>query len=167
MEKSSLKAFTTTLKNKIEDLSPEFLYYYFSFQFDYWDNKQTTNEMSITWIIGPKAFKRWEDKNDKWKYFVSQGLWRNEKYNLNFFHFKKLFQKMPEVDYVGLKEKEEFQKALYFNQEVGFKNCCNNTTLINPNSSVCQACNFKTQCLKLLKFNYPTIHKMRYEVQNI
>lgn len=145
-------------------LQKDHLKAYMDFQFNYWykqDGKygQGTS-IQIEWIIGKKAWKRWNSRTDNHKkataYIVRNNLKKDVKFKLDKNINEGWAKTMTEV-----KKREEDEKEMFFNTAKGFVNCIVNTTMYNHKSSFCMKCNSKTKCKKELEVQYLNVFKIR------
>jgi len=170
-ENKSIENFATLLKNKYgsNSIGVHWFFNYFCFQFEYWRTKKTElgeGLAYIEWIIGPKAFKRWEGKTKDYWYFCQEGLLNFNK-EIKFSKFKIIIEGKSIFDINKIRTDEEIEKGLYINQRKGFYNCLLYTTLFNKKSGLCQNCKFQENCKKIQRSNYPGIYKIRNnELQN-
>lgn len=151
-------------KNYNQQVDMNFLIDYFKFQFSHYagtvNSKYGRNSIMIHWIIGPKAIKRWKERDVRKKYIVKIKLKKEVEINLkNVFKINnnndKIFNKI--YDY------EERDKERFFNEDIAFNYCLMLTTLFNPKSKFCSGCRFKENCKKVLRENHPNIYKNRID----
>jgi len=163
-EKQAIKNFADFLISRHKkSIGPAFLFKYFSFQFEYWNSKETREKeklAQISWIIGKKAFERWLIKSHDYWYFCKNGVLRLN--GIKFSEAQKLLGvERNIVNFVEINDLEELQKNKFFNQKKGFVYCLNNTTLFNDKSIFCEDCRFKENCKNLLGINYPAVFERR------
>jgi hypothetical protein len=167
LEKVLVKNFSKFIINKYGEgsLGTRWFFNYFTFQFEYWRVKITrlgkSGRADISWIIGTKAFQRWENKPDWYLSFCSDGILHFHK-DINYGTFKRLLGELPEgLNYQKIIYIEEVERGRFFNKEIGFVHCIQNTSLYQKESKYCSKCNNSKPCEELLKVNYPNIYKVR------
>lgn len=138
-----------------------YLFDYFTFQFDYWDGLELeikesfSNKVVLSYIIGPKAYKRYKlrDQYYDWQIQDSRIF---KKYGIDKSEYKKLFQEIKKGEY-----DETPIKLLNYGTDKGFNNCLMFTTLYNHRNLICFKCIYKVECKKLLEVNYPKKYEER------
>lgn len=147
---------------KLERIGINFLISYFVFQFDYWTKceiKEKTNwsdKIQLSYIIGGKAFIRYDTRDVKFDWTISQSDFLKE-YNVSTESIKNFFKESDD----SLNKVEEREKEKYFNTERHFLHCIETTTLYNHRSSWCTVCKNKVDCKVMLKSNYENIYASR------
>lgn len=135
----------------LESIGTSFIYDYFCFQLDYWNNLNTRfgKKIPIEWFIGKKAFKRWKENEQR-------DLWHAHKLAREYgLHVGMLeAESVPKPDMTVLRESEEVEKARFYGEDQGLVNCLEYTTLYNHRSQHCIGCKFRRECKILLKENY-------------
>lgn len=147
----------------LDSIGLNFLITYFVFHFDSLNFrtgssfKFKNSTVTIQFVVGKKAFQKWldRDQNFDWSIKTSEFLFEN---NISLSQIKDFFQT---ENFVFLNKSEEIAKQLFFNTDRGFLYCIERTTLYTHKSKNCLTCSFKDDCKKLLKLNYPNIHKAR------
>jgi hypothetical protein len=133
-----------TQKNiKLESLGDVFWYNYFCFQFEYWSKKYTRlgeKNVEFSWIIGYKAYERWEKKPDNWFYFCEIGFIKN----FNILKFDLIEEKQKKNDF------SNYYRKLMKNGE-RLNNCFLFTSLFDSKSLICKECLEKDICKDLLQ----------------
>lgn len=139
----------------LSSIGPNFLFQYFTFQFQYYSTLKMRwgKWIMLPWIIGEKAFKRWEKKKENWWYWCEKFL---QEKNVK---FDEIVHR--EINGVTLNQWEELEKGKYFNTDKGLVNCLNHTTLYNSHSLFCMRCQFRRKCKYLLQLNYSLLAKRR------
>lgn len=156
-------------KYSLQSVGYDFLYDYFLFQFQYWHDLTLENKFSekivIAWIVGKKAFERWEERNQEFD-------WQMETYPIvNTYELDKKdvltlckpyeepiqIQKSKSVPYDSSKR----IRKQFLNTQKGFATCVEFTTLFDPADVSCIKCAYRTDCKELLKANYPRLYKER------
>lgn len=156
-EKKIVDNFIKTLQKQysLPSIGSNFLFRYFAFQFQYYSTLEMRwgKWIMLPWVIGKKAFKRWEEKKENWWYWCE--LFLQEK-NIR-------FVEIVDKETNGIKTNQwvEFEKSRYFNTERGFVNCIDHTALYNPHSLFCMRCSFRKKCKSLLQLNYPSLSKRK------
>ena len=147
--KKTINNFLNRLKKayNINSIGENWLRHYFRFQFNYWLDKETDRRITLQWVLGKKAFDRYE-KIDNWE----QVNYHIEK-NTSFITFENE-KNERNLDY------ENQQRSKYLNQDIGLLWCIENTSLYDK-CSPCFRCKFKQECKELLKANYPNLYKSR------
>lgn len=144
-------------KFNIKTIDKNFLFDYFIYQFNYWRNanlKAAYGKFRIELIIGKKAIERYiENKNnDLWV------IQKSEIYKLYSINKSDL---IDEEKHVYDSNSEYNIKKIKYNTSEGFNNCITLTTMYNHNHKLCILCEFKNDCKKALKENYPKIYESR------
>jgi hypothetical protein len=159
----SLKVIDTFLslldKNfNLKLVGKSFLFDYFIYQFNYWRNANLVafhGKFRIELIIGRKAFLRYKDN-------VRDDLWviqSSEIYKL--YNLIKSDLIPSEKHAVSSFDHELGIKKMKFNTIEGFNTCITATTMYNHQHTVCILCNYKKDCKKILKENYPKLYEIR------
>lgn len=137
----------------IHGIGKTFMWEYFLFQFNYWDELKLSNKfsekISISYIVGRKAFLRYVERDKTFD-------WRIESYNI-VCDLKLLKSDLdPFFDPVKYKmvDRSDDLRKLYYNTDRGFATCIEFTTLYEPAKSICILCKFKTECKELKRVNY-------------
>jgi hypothetical protein len=127
-------------------LGSDFINSYFSFQIEYWREKEIKRRPTLNWFIGEKAVNRFFDVKD----------WSTQSYfvTLNTQDIKPYEATTQDNEY------ETQLKKKHHNKEQGFVFCVENTSLYST-SPTCLSCRFKEDCKKLLKENYPLLWRKR------
>lgn len=149
-------------KYSLASIGNQFIYDYITFQFNYWTQKDTRfgKSVPIGWVFGAKAFKRWLERPNHWKHHTAKnlavkGITPGILIGLNF--------KKPNA--LEIHQSEEQEKLRFLNDEIGFANCIESTTLYNHLSEYCQKCIHVLECKNLLKVNYLNVYLLRgYEL---
>jgi len=168
-----ISKFARLLDNQFgADLSNKWLYDYFSFQFEYWRTKETNFGKKgialISWVIGKKAFLRYQNKNSNWNYFV----------------ISKLFKENPKISYSNYLEKvfcieerklnisnlskieEDMKKSILDKEENTISKCIIFSKLFHPKSQYCLSCKENPLCIKLQKEKFPKVFELRNSYEN-
>lgn len=158
-EEKTVNNFIKALQKRYDlpSIGPNFLFRYFTFGFQYYSTLEMRwgKWIMLSWIIGTKAFKRWEEKRENWLYWCEQFL---QEKNIK---FDEIAQR--ETNEIKINQWVEFEKSRYFNTDEGFSNCINQTTLYDSQSLSCMRCGFRTKCKHLLQLNYPLLSRRRNE----
>jgi hypothetical protein len=154
-------------KYSLHCVGASFLWDYFLFQFQYWEDLTLTNKFSdkivLGWIVGKKAFQRWQerDKEFDWQietYSIIATYELDKKYLLQCNTCEKPKIENPKsVPYDSSKP----LRRQFHNTNKGFATCLEFTTLFDPKDISCIKCQFRTDCKELLKVNYPQLYKER------
>lgn len=135
-------------------LGKTFIWEYFLFQFNYWDELTVSaysETISINFIVGKKAFKRYLDRDKEFDWQMDTypivAKYKLLKSDLNIF-FAVTEVKKPDVS-VQMQIRKQF-----YNTEKGFANCVEFTTLYEPAQVCCITCKFKQECKELKRVNY-------------
>lgn len=141
-------------KYNLQSIGTNFLYNYFLFQFDYWSKLEIEafyGTMQIDYIIGKKAFTRFIQRNQDFDYMFAQ--------------YQIISQYQLRYDDIVIYKKQiktnETLKWLYHNLDRGLDTCIKYTTLYEPHHTSCITCNFKADCKKILRDNYPKLYDKR------
>lgn len=132
---------------KVPSIGLEWINSFILFQLEYYLGLETTSKIKLNWLIGKKAFDRYNSVED----------WKQKNYwiSINTSHLTKF-----ELEQKQDNEYEINHRKKHHNTESGFLNCIKNTTLYIKHP-ICISCNFKDQCKKLLKENYPLLWRKR------
>lgn len=155
-----IKTFITLLDKhyNLKLVGHSFLYDFFMYQFNYWRDAKIEafhGKFRIELIIGNKAVDRFNlnERDDHWVIEKSEII--------SLYGFKK-------SDLIPQEKPEEYQgsyeitiKNKNYNTPTGFFNCIENTTLYNHKHKCCMLCDFKADCKKVLKENFPKIYEQR------
>ena len=145
-------------KYKMQSIGVPILLKYFLFQFNYWHQKETRfqGKVMLGWVIGPKAIERWVDIEDRGKIDFLVNVYFTKKKDVSYTSILNHFQpRISSYNAIVLSDVEELEKKRYFNTDRGFISCIESTTLYNGRSIYCLQCKFRSDCLSLLKSNYP------------
>lgn len=141
-------------KYNLQSIGTNFLYNYFLFQFDYWSKLEIEafyGTMQIDYIIGKKAFTRFIQRNQDFDYMFAQ--------------YPIISQYQIRYNDIAIYKKQiktnETLKWLYHNLDRGLDTCIKYTTLYDPQHTSCITCNFKADCKKILRDNYPKLYDSR------
>lgn len=169
-EKALIKNFCAYLEEQFsskETIGVDWLFNYFSFQFNYWLDKITRRGSSgiadLSWIIGDKAYARWEERTPQFKYFVDKGLLLFYK-GIKKSKLEFLLQETPKrlhKDLLEIDIAEEIEKKRFYGQKRGLLHCSSTTTLYHHRSPLCSNCSFRNECFILLESNYKVIFEKR------
>jgi hypothetical protein len=147
---------TTEDEHRKTVLGINFLWNYFVFQFNYWSNieieeRDFTNRIVISYIVGSKAWERYKDRNQEYDWTIY-----NSQLDINKGEYTRLVnpQEVQELDQKSIKKR-------HFNTERGFNNCLVFTTLYNHRDLICLNCIYKADCKKILSKTYPKIYAKR------
>lgn len=143
----------------------EFLYMYFLFHFDYWEQaitksikNQYSKNIQPSFILGKKAFERWLGRNTEFDWLIEKlpfvKLYDIRKNDL----IEQLHTKHKIVVKKNGVDTEAPIKLAAYNTPAGFLNCIDMSTLYNHKSTICQGCKFQDDCKKTLKNLYPGIY---------
>jgi hypothetical protein len=151
----TLESFVKRINKDYSSYGNTFLFNYFCFQFSYWNSKNFTKSKlpklpNLTWIIGKKAYDRWNNKNENWKFFIDRDfLSKNKKITRNRLIIALLEDKVEiNVEVINILENQNKKK--YYNTPMGLAYCLETTTLFNEKSNLCLECNSKNACKALL-----------------
>ena len=140
--------------------NPDFLIAFFEFQFSHYSGVQTKygkNQIMFNWVIGPKAIERFEKRTISKRWLVRL---KNKEIGLS------LKEALKPVKIIKSYENkiydfEEKEKQRFYNTPKGLLYCLTTTTLYNPMSKLCNECNNKEDCLKVLENEYPKLYNKR------
>lgn len=141
----------------LPSIGTNFFISYFCFQFEYWENKKTKRNVSLGWIIGKKAFKRWIDRSESSEYFSNKFLLE---YAIDLNALRIDLHEDELVKNEVLDNCEEIEK-IRFTGEARLFNCLHHTTMFNHRSGTCLSCPQSRDCKILLKAKYPFTYKKR------
>lgn len=137
-----------------------FLWEYFIFQFNYWHDltiKSFYNKLSIEYIVGKKAFDRWDKRDREFDWIIDDsktierlGVQKNV-----------LFTDREQRTKVNKHDSSRAIRKQFHNTERGFACCIEFTTLFDGRDVSCVTCKFKQDCKELLRSNYPALYKER------
>lgn len=138
-----------------------FLYEYFIFQYQYWDNvsieSKFNDKIALNYIIGKKAFERWKTRDKEFDWTIEKNK-IEEKYGIvksYLIEEKEIEEQQPKFSL----EKEVRKK--YLNTDKGLAMCIEYTTLYDPKDLSCLRCKYQKDCKELLRVNYPKLYKER------
>lgn len=142
----------------------DYLRKYMEYQFNYWYKQDAKYgqgaSIQIEWIIGKKAWKRWESRTDKQKdktdYIIRKGI----KKDVEFKRTKKYNEGFGAM-LVEVTPTEEIEKKAFFNTAKGYVNCIVNTTMYNHKSELCLKCKFRKKCKQELESQHPNVYSLR------
>ena len=128
-------------------IGENFLNNYFRFQFDYWKEKETERNPSISWFIGAKAVDRYFNVEDRQlsEYWVSKNT-------SNIPSYKAPESQISEYEIAKRKTNKLKSETLL---------SCIESTSLYVNHIVCITCKSKIDCKKILKQNYPLLYRKR------
>jgi hypothetical protein len=132
---------------------------YFVYQFQYWHDKKTKRPLTLSWIIGKKAFLRWQARPDYHFLFSRSGILKDWDINLRTLYLR-LEKKEAMRNPVEQSYAERVEKLRFFNTERGLANCLDYTTLY-VKSYPCNVCNHASACKTALSTNYPELSRQR------
>ena len=145
-------------------LQKDHLNLFMEFQFNYWYRKDAKygkgTSIQVEWIIGNKAFKRWNDRTEKQKratpYLVRKKL-KSE---------VKLKKRTKDNEgwlksFLEIKSWEEQEKEMFHDTFKGLTNCLINTTLYYHKSTWCSKCKNKMKCKAELRESHPIVYSKR------
>src|SRR5579872_1528181 len=136
-EKISILNFANKLKKfYAESIGSDWLFDFFSFQFNYWQGKYTRLGTSglakIEWLIGEAAILRWGVRPVAYKWIIRMNLFNKISISLDEFNTTLGAKYEKELNIW-----EEDEKKRYFNTNKGFLNCLQKTTLYISRSPNC------------------------------
>jgi hypothetical protein len=151
-------------KYSLHCVGETFLWEYFLFQFQYWHDLIPENIFSdkimFKWIVGKKAFERWENRDREFDWFIENypiiNLYGVQKKDLFTFHEQQIK--------VNTKKRFDASKRIrkeYLNTEKGFAICIEMTSLFDPSDTSCIKCQNRVDCKELLRVNYPSLYNQR------
>jgi hypothetical protein len=148
----------------LHSLNYHFIYKYLLYQYDYWNDRRVGgfgNHTRLANIFGKKAYSRFRAtlSNPKYNWYNAEktlkdtyGISRDVLSRFNSNYVK---------DYKKIHRDEECEKMLFDDSNVQLVHCIDNTTLFNNNSEICQQCQVKDACKKVLKQMYYRIYIKR------
>lgn len=128
-----------------------FLFDFIVFQFERRKDMKTrfgVGKIPLNHIIGKKAWEFWLRKSDNWKYWSDVFIAR-----LNMKRPVLMNYNTSKVNL--LTESEERIRANFYSEKQGLIYCSDLTTLYNKESSYCQQCINKEECINLQNEIYP------------
>lgn len=149
--------FSNNGKNYIgEEFVRKFLLYGIQSWFNDGTERDYSRSVRFNWIFGKSAIERWKKYDIETNVYITRiGIKKDHKINVIRKHTE-----IPKI--VGtLRQTEEKFKAEFHNTRRGLLWCIANTTLYFHKSSSCATCNYKNECKKLLKQEYPKIYLRR------
>ena len=156
--------FIDLLKNEYENiqrLDIDFLWFYFNFQFQYYQNVDICNyknKITIDMIIGNKAFDRYLNRDTSFDWLVNNKSGKNNRKSFE------LYVNLPHKNndtQDDLYDADEYYRQMFFNQSLGLSNCIMYTSLYDEKSKLCVQCQFKQQCVNIQKQVYRNIYNDR------
>lgn len=139
----------------IDSIGLQFLIEYFIFQFQYWHDKETKRKMTLNWVTGEKAIKRWIDRVEYYRIFNRDFL---KKYGILIDDLLSLCSNYNRK--LKINHHEEVEK-LRFSGTKRLVHCLEFTSLFHPLSKTCISCKYSEECRELQKTNYPAIYRNR------
>lgn len=147
-------------------IGEDFILRFIEFGFQSWYNNNYKDKIErvhskgirMSWILSVKAIKRWDKLNNSLKTKIVKNDLK-KKYNIS--EKKQKQNKNYITGLTSVRKSEEVFKDIGFNTDEGFSNCLHYTTLYNHESEFCKKCNFKDECIVLLKENFCNIYKLR------
>lgn len=138
----------------------DWLFNYFAFQFEYWSNLKYKKIKSVIigYILGPKAFERFDQRNEQSGYFTQEFI-LNYNIDRDVIFGSRYYRK----DLLNISKSEEIEKQRFSNDIERLANCFFNTTLFNIKSKICVLCRQSRLCKKLQQEKLPQIYKLRNE----
>jgi hypothetical protein len=146
----------------IHSIGLSFLWDYFIFQFNYWDELTVTafnDKITIAYIVGEKAFKRWQTRNKEYDWQIEKSA-VIAKYALNKGILLSKFYVKPNEQKSTFSSSKQIRKQ-FLNTEKGLLMCTEFTTLYDPKDTSCILCHNKKECKELLRCNYPLLYRNR------
>ena len=160
-----VERFTKLLHKKygyLASVGQDFLTTYFIFQYQYWKDLETEvfgkNKVMIGWIVGPKAWKRWCDRDVSYDFLIHQGDIAKQ-LNIRSSEINEIFEKKSTDPIYSDVEEEE--KMRFHNTPKGQAWCVQETTLYSKRSKACIKCRFQTSCKEILKVRYNGLYNAR------
>lgn len=150
--------FLDLIKTNYPSMGRKFLWRYFSFQFNYWEDLELEaffGKYRIELIIGVKAFKRWKERNKDFDFQIDDNNLK-ERYQIRQSDLINPIEKVP-IHYPY----EELTKKLFFGEPKGFATCLQFTTLYDHLQRTCVKCPFKKDCKNILQKTYPKLYEHR------
>jgi len=160
----SLKIATKFLElftSHFESPDRRLLWNYCVFQFNLrWDQElkghNGDGRIHFNVIFSEKDFFNFYERNTKhdWQFTDAEII---KKYNLKFNDISEssIIRVDSEYDY------EEKLKKKFKEENTLLTSCLDFTTLYKPDSKICNDCEFKNDCIVILKDNFPQLHKAR------
>lgn len=137
----------------------DFVASYTNYQFKYWNRLNTMYSKGycpVSWIYGKKAINRWDEDEDKFKFFKNENTVMKKtkvNYSLNAEPVKGFIQSLNDVD--------EKERERYLNTNKGMAWCVMHTSLYNHKSTHCLECRYSKECKEMLILNMPNVAKLR------
>lgn len=139
--------------------SEEFLTEYLNKQFQFYFYRDSVaeyklNYVRMTWFFGEKSLKRWTDG------MSTKGHSAHTNFKKQDLHLKEIQQKsLYNLDKTY--PFEEAEKKRFLNTDAGLIWCYENTTMFHSDSQVCDVCQHKTECKKLMKSTNKKLYDKR------
>lgn len=148
-------------------VTENFLWEYFLFQWQYWNDLSLENKFSdkvaIAYIVGKKAFDRWKERDKEYDWQIESYKIVKE-YNLDKKELVKDIQKIREQKQAQTVKRFDSSAGIrkkYLNSKQGFAMCTEFTTLFDPKDMSCIRCQNRKDCKELLRVNYPALFGCR------
>lgn len=141
---------------QIDSIDVNFLINYLSWSFSRRFGQITKRNITLGWIIGPKAFKSWLEKKKEETYYVYQFV---NGIGINVNELK--MQLHNPIQLKGLDAAEELEKKRFKNSDAQLFHCSQTTTLYNHHSKTCLLCSYRITCKRLLSSQNPQLFKKR------
>jgi len=132
-----------------------YLVEYFTFQFKYWSDKTTARRLTLNWVIGRKALRRWRDHHPEVRYYVRRFV---KEHGLDLDALRR--ELAPEPEPTVLSAAEEVEKVR-FAGPARLYHCTQTTTLYHHRSLTCLGCDQRVACKKLLRRTHPSLYSKR------
>lgn len=141
LEEKALGAFCKRIGVDQNSLGEWFVWNYLCYQFTYWTSKRTRfdHKIQVSWILGPKAIERWNNKPESWNYYVDEFLKKKAIRRPTAYHKAE-----------GLALLNEDDRKRYSSQVDGFLSCINED-LYNERSITCLTCKNRQICKKMIE----------------
>lgn len=139
----------------LPNVGVSFLVDYFAFQFKYWSDKTTQRKLTLNWVIGPKAFQRWWQRNPDGAYYVRRFV---QEHGLDLDALRRELAPVPPEEV--LNSAEELEKVR-FQDEARLYHCTQTTTGYYHRSMTCLGCSMRQPCKRHLFLINPTLYAKR------
>ena len=142
----------------IDSIGFNYLLLYFSWNFNYWNERKTKRNPVIGWIVGPASFKRFVNRNTDGDFYIGHHLLREFSISLDDLHARLIDNDVELSDSIHpIEEKEKIR----VDESARLYNCLMHTTLYNRRSTICMVCRHRKPCNSLMYSKFPQLHKAR------
>lgn len=146
-----------------------FWWKYFLFQFIYWSKLELLDErkVSYTFIIGPKAWERWINRNQDYDFTILSNKVKGQ-HSISYIDYSNFLIIMDRIKYPNIKTtvpkptlSESLLRKRFHNTERGLNLCLTSTSLYHPGDKSCILCKQKDTCKIILQNHNSRLFNLR------